>query len=231
MVGRRKRTYGPRPQAKRRAYSRSVKRSGFFLPSLGPKRFKVKLRFADVLTLDPSASGGAAEFVYQANGIFDPQLDGGVHQPRGFDQYIALWAQYAVTEAKITCHFAMPTGTTQPNVCGIAVADQAGTTTNLIALAEHYDVVTNVLDKSDTGQSLKLMKSVNVTEFLGRDSNITDDDDLLGNSTNNPAEGVFFHVFAAPMDPTADSGPILCYVYIDFVVEFIQHIRPGASDI
>ena len=191
---------------------------------------KTKLRFANQFTLDAGASGASANFVMSANGMFDPEGTAGGHQPRGFDEYMAMWAQFGVTEARITCWFAADSTHTDASIVGVLVSDQVGVTTNVIANMEHYDVQSAVLSQAGTGDPVKVVKTVHILDFLGRDGDIADDSDLLGNSSADPADGVFFTVFAAPVDPAVDNNVINCICFIDYVVDFFQHQRPPASD-
>ncbi len=197
---------------------------------LGPRRMQVRLRFANQFVLDAGAAGAAATFVMSANGIFDPEEAAGIHQPRGFDQYMAMWRTYGVIKAKITCHFAQDANTNDASICGIIVQDDNTISTAVQTNMESYNLVTGSLGRVGDGPPLTLSKSVDILSFLGRRGNISDDDDLQGSVSTNPVDGVFFVVWAAPIDPAIDNGPVNCVCYIDYWVDFFQHTRPPVSD-
>ncbi len=152
---------------------------------LGPKRMQTRLRFSDQLVLDAGAAGAVASFVYQANSIFDPQLGAGGHQPRGFDQYMAMWTNYGVVRSKITVHFAQDANTNDASICGITVKDDGITSTSIIDNMESYAVVSGALGRVGDGGPLTLTKCVNILNFLGRRGNIADDADLQGGLASN----------------------------------------------
>jgi len=60
-----------------------------------PRRLLVKLPYWDVLDIGESGNV-TAEYSMALNGIFDPDLTGTGHQPRGRDQYATLYAGYLV---------------------------------------------------------------------------------------------------------------------------------------
>ncbi len=198
---------------------------------MGPKRMQTRLRFANQFVLDAGAAGASANFVMSANGMFDPELGAGTHQPRGFDQYMAMWTLYGVVKASITVQFAQDSNTDDASICGIMVQDNSTVSTSVIANMEHYDVVSSSLGRVGSGGTLTLKRTVKILQFLGRGGDIADDDDLQGSSTLNPTDGVFFIVFSAPLDPAIDNGPINCICYIDYWVDLFQRIRPPASDV
>ncbi len=199
-------------------------------PVLGPRRMPTRLRFADQFVLDAGAAGAAAVIAFSANGLFDPEGGGGSHQPRGFDQYMAMWTSYGVTKAKITVQFGQDSTATDASICGISVQEIATTTTSVLSNMENFDIFSKALGPAGSGGPITITKTVNILKYLGRRGNISDDDDLQGSATANPTDGVFFHVWAGPMDPAVDNGPINCICYIDYWVDFFQHTRPAASE-
>lgn len=60
-----------------------------------PERIFCKLPYADSFTLD-GQSAGAGTYQFRLGSVFDPNLTGTGHQPRGFDQYAALYSVYRV---------------------------------------------------------------------------------------------------------------------------------------
>lgn len=74
----------------------------------GPKTKSLKMLYGDT---NYSLSGTGLNPVirdFAANGLFDPDITGAGHQPRGYDQLMALYKKYVVTGVKVECWFAAP---------------------------------------------------------------------------------------------------------------------------
>lgn len=70
-----------------------------------PQEMRTKLRYVETFDLEPT-SQTAAGFSLLANGMYDPEVGVGGHQPRGFDQYTALYQKFTVKSSKISVTFA-----------------------------------------------------------------------------------------------------------------------------
>lgn len=72
-----------------------------------PRTKSVSLLYGDTNFSLIGASNPAA-YVFRANSLFDPDFTGVGHQPRGFDQLMALYERYVVTGVKVEAWFAPP---------------------------------------------------------------------------------------------------------------------------
>ena len=129
MVGR-KRVKAPGNGSQR--YSKKIKTSVIPIGkipkqlSLLGSKVKTKLRYVEYFTLNPAAAGLPATHVFSANGLYDPNITGVGHQPRGFDQLMALYDHYYVSRSKIIADFAsISNNSVAPWVCGIVLDDDA----------------------------------------------------------------------------------------------------------
>jgi len=59
-------------------------------------RLMTRLKYCDYQTLTTAAGPGFINYDWNLNGLFDPNLTGTGHQPRGFDQLAALYNRYRV---------------------------------------------------------------------------------------------------------------------------------------
>lgn len=159
---------------------------------LGTKQY-ANFRYHDQITLAP-ATGSSAVHVFSANGMYDPDITATGHQPRGFDQVMALYDHYVVLGAKITCIFGSG-GTSGASVCGIRVADNATVSASNDYNMEAGNCVVGANPVSTGGDPLRLTMQVNPNKFLGR-SNPLSDPELKGTTSANPTEQCYFHVFA-----------------------------------
>lgn len=85
----RKRTYGSSNQ-----YSLS-------LVSPLPTKYTTKLVYSEEIAINAGA-GTTGQYVFSMNGMWDPDISGVGHQPRGFDQLLAMYDHFVVIGSKIT---------------------------------------------------------------------------------------------------------------------------------
>uniref|UniRef100_UPI0040478526 hypothetical protein n=1 Tax=Yoonia sp. TaxID=2212373 RepID=UPI0040478526 len=78
------------------------------------------LRYHETFSLNPAIGGVPALYSFRSNGCFDPNFTGVGHQPRGYDQIMAMYSHLAVREAQIEIWFTTSDGA--PVILGI-VAD------------------------------------------------------------------------------------------------------------
>jgi len=104
---RQKRSYASRFAKKTKASFRRSKRKRFrprrarttYLKTF-PKQMAVKLTYCDTIAI-PNTDTGTADYRFRLNSIFDPDMTGGGHQPRGHDQWATIFSKYCVIGAKV----------------------------------------------------------------------------------------------------------------------------------
>lgn len=192
-----------------------------------PNKFAAKLRYQETVSVNPGAAGTAGVQVFSANGIYDTNITGTGHQPRGFDQFMTMYDHYTVIGAKITATFVE--GASYDNHVWIALKDSSTTYSDPNDYLEGRNVISRVLPHSGTGQSgiRTLVKTCSTGKFLGR-SKVMSDSELKGNSSGNPNEQAFFHVGVAPLT-SADESSQNITVRIDFLVIFTEPKQPSQS--
>lgn len=192
-----------------------------------PRVFKTKARYHDFgLSLNAGASGAAANYVFGANFLKDPDVTGTGHKAIGFDQIVGvIYDHFLVKSAKITVTF-MPQDTV-PMIVGIATKDNSTTTSSVNELIENGAHWT-AMETDDAQGPVQVSKMVSIKKFLGK-KKIADDDQLRGSTAADPVEGVYFHVFAAAHDGTTDPGPVSFSVQIDYNVNYIEPKQLGTS--
>lgn len=79
----------------------------------------VQFVYNDIVSLSSSTSGLASTpYVFSLNGAYDPDVTGTGHQPRGFDQWMALYKRFKVYKADVEIRFSVPTNATNYKVNG-----------------------------------------------------------------------------------------------------------------
>jgi len=191
-------------------------------------RMPVKMRYNDSFSLDPIASL-ASNHVFSCNGLFDPNITATGHQPRGFDEIIAMYDHYVCIASKITVTVANPHE--RACIVGIVVKDGVTTTADPEDLMEnrYMKYITIPGRNGEVGESVRTISmKVNPNKFLGRSKPMADPE-LKGSSTSNPAEGCFFHVFCYLIDPSVEQGALTAQVVLDYTSVFIEPKQPFKS--
>lgn len=185
------------------------------------------LRYSTVFNLNPVTGGIVVGHVFSANGLFDPDITGAGHQPRGFDQLMQLFDHYTVLGSKITCDFMWGSDTSakEPIMIGINVNDDVGieNTNNYDYLEDGYTQY-SMLGLTRT-EPIRISNQVNPLRFLGKTAA---DAECKGAAASNPTEQVLFHVFAAPMS-SSDIEPVFVNVVLEYNVKLTEPRLAPAS--
>lgn len=212
---RRKRPYRRRAKGKKPLYKA---RAPLALRSWGTYRYFEQLA-------STATSGAMSTYVFSANGMYDPDITSTGHQPRGFDQLMALYDHYIVTKARISIH-ASNAGA-DAVLFGITPVDVATPRSVVNDYLEDRKSKFIVLSPVASGTCNKTITySMDVGKFLGR--NPFNEDDLKGTSSANPADGVYFHIWVTNLYGISNMSvgwtPI-----VDYTACLIEPVQPGQS--
>lgn len=193
-----------------------------------PTKFATKVIYASQFQLDAGVAGVPGVYVFSANGLFDPDITGVGHQPRGFDQIMALYDHYVVIAVKVKFEMA-PASSTASNVarCGITLKDSSTVFTNANNYMEAGYTIWSLASVGGTSEGVKFEKAYNPNKFLGRSKPLADAE-LKGSASANPTEQAFLHLWTAPVQ-SLDAGPFDCQVHLEYSVVFIEPKIPGQS--
>jgi hypothetical protein len=190
-------------------------------PMLLPSRTRVPLTYVDVVDLS-STVGALAHYEYAANGLFDPDITGGGHQPYGFDQWMTFYTKAMVMRANVEVK---AVSTTAPMGFGVTFsrATPTATISTLPGLIEtsrgSWAVSGGVHCPPQTVKS-------------NFDLRITDPDFDPGSfwSTNaaNPVFVYHFSIFAQSIDG-ASTSLLQGIVRIDYEVELMDPVTIAQS--
>lgn len=185
-----------------------------------PRQMRTVLRYAEsLITVNGGAAGTSDAYVFSANGLFDPNITGVGHQPRGFDQYMGLYTYYVVVASRITVKYSPSPSETLNQMIGLAPIAVATENTDPKDYMESQGCVWDFLRPGTSGASKTLKVEVDLKNWFGvRD--VIDDDLLRGDSSQNPSRQLYYHVWASAIqasDPSAiDVNAILEYDVIFF---------------
>ena len=185
-----------------------------------PKQMPARFIYHNILSTTAPVLGAASIRVWAANGLYDPDITSTGHQPRGFDQLMALYDHYVGISAKITVTFLLGESITEvPILVGVSTQDGTATLSSVNDYIENANCQFDTLSKER--DQLTMTASVNVPKFLGR-SDALSDPDLKGNTSSNPAEGVYFHIFMRNLSGANEAQDIIQNVLIEYFCYLIE---------
>jgi hypothetical protein len=189
---------------------------------------KATLRYFDRFQLDAGTGGIPAVKVYSANGVYDPDITAVGHQPRGFDQLMALYDHFVVTSCTIKV-YADNNAEASGVLVGVNLLDSLVTSTDFRNYME--SATKKVLLLGASGGGGPCAKTVTYTcdpvKFLGR-SDALSDPELKNSANSNPTEQAHWHVFAMPLN-TGDAQPVNIGVELEYTGYFIEPKMPSVS--
>lgn len=188
-----------------------------------PARIFMKMKYSDVITLTPGASGVASETVYRLNSVYDPYYAAGGHQAYGFDQVSALYQKYRVWKASWTLT-ATPNGTTNQYIYTIPVCNNttvAGLNPSMVMEFPRVQYKPVSMNNPTV-----IRGRVNIPKMLGlsKAAYTTGEYDSL--TTGNPSEAVHLNIGGFSNGGT---GTVLGTIRVNYTVEFYDPILIGQS--
>lgn len=182
-----------------------------------------KLRYSDTLSLSSGVTTSVR--VYNAGGIYDPDVLPGGHQPRGFDQLMPLYDHFVVIGAKIRVQFVHAPASTNNSIVGISLRDDVTTSTLINDYVEGTKDNHKVLYLRDKEQVVTQWYSPK--KFLGISKPLASNE-LKGTIASNPSESAYFHVYNGPLNG-GTSGIVEFNMDIEYIVAFIEPKQPAQS--
>lgn len=195
-----------------------------------PSMLPAKLRFSDYRGLTPASAGLAASHVYSANSLFDPDRTGVGHQPRGFDQYIAMYENYTVTSATITVTFSATINSN--NVAGhiVGIVEDNGVllATDRTDLTERPRMIKKTLGNNNSNAVTTCRYKCDLSKRTGF-NNILNAAAAKGSSISSPSEEVYLKPFVFALNQTDAPSAVRIQVQIDYTCVFSEPKQPSLS--
>lgn len=223
-----------------------------------PMSMKTQLRFAHRFELTPVGTG-LQYAAYRANSLYDPIYATGIGQgqPRGFDQFMAVYKTYTVTDAKVSATF-MYKGYDGPSTTTGApynsLVKQFGydsATVNVPALSPIVCGIERATDEITGGEvhlqmekdknRWKFLTPTNGTSVVTHSASVKDtfgksfavgSEGYTGTDVTNPEEEILFNVWAARGAGSGNSDEVttvVCFLVITYDAVFTEPKQLGAS--
>lgn len=179
--------------------------------------FDTELSYAEYFSMNPTL-GGTTSTLFLANGLFDPYVALGGHQPHGFDYLNLIYENYQVLSSTIEVVMYPKISPTQLNAgsgtvnaqllggfMSIGVRDTSasltGALTTLNDVLERPNIRTVFINSNDSPTSIRA--SFSMPKFYGRTRGL-DDAEITGSATSDPTDKVYYHVIFGPPDGSTD---------------------------
>lgn len=203
-----------------------------------PDRKIVKLKYAELITLNPNAAESAVPTMnhFRANSLYDPNQSGTGHQPRGFDELAAIYDHYTVIGSKLKVTFENDVdiaALTAGQYCFAMLQDTTSAPGTLVDLLEEgsRNQVAYRQRNTTTGRSITLTRTYSPHKFFG----IPKKDSVVSNALHtpnvgsNPAEDAIYTVGVICARTTStDPPPVVARVEIEYIAVFTEK-RPQSS--
>lgn len=165
--------------------------------NMGPLGVSQKATFYyhEQFSMNIGISGTPDSYMFSANGLYDPNITGVGHQPRGFDQLVGtLYDHYVVIASRIHV-WAQNTDTSQAQSIALIVNDNPGAFGFNNSVMENRYVKVLQMSPAGSGQNCGTMSMyVDPNKFLYRSKPLSDPD-LKGSSSANPAEQAYWQLY------------------------------------
>lgn len=215
----RRRNYGrSKSRRRRKNYRRKRSVTSTYGGTPLPTAFKTSLRYSEGYTLNPGLTTTALELI-GANCLWDPNLNVGGHQPRGWDELISMYNHATVIGSKITCQFSN-TDTSNPQIAGVALRPTTVGETDVNNYIEGSHVKYVQLAPAGSGGSQKTISYPFSNKYLNISKPMSSA--ILRNSvSSNPTEIAVFQPFAASAIGT-DTSAVELLVTVEYAVVFTE---------
>lgn len=170
-----------------------------------------------------STTGSFVDYAYRATSPYDPYAETGGAQPRGFDQWMALYNKGVVLGSKITATFYFSPGSTTNNAMSVGIARKMSIAdVDAPLLSEARNGVRKVITANNDKVVCVLKYSY---RELCKDPN--DAENLEFASDGNSTTQVYFHVGGFAMNSQTQTCRFVGN--IQYTVLLKEPINPGQS--
>lgn len=197
-----------------------------------PQTFRTSLEYAQYYQLQPTATD-IAERTFRLNSLFDPDLTGTGHQPRGFDELASFYGRYTVVGCTIQVHL-LNSFTTASIAMAFLCSGQVGLPTPITGTLwreiGEYPKGNIVYRLQPSGQSNNVMiikKTANMGQILGI-PDVLSEAEAGAVVDSNPTKTVFGTLWVgSPTD--VDIGEVSVAVKLTYDVIFQNTKQPQSS--
>lgn len=199
----------------------------FALRGAMPNTYKTTLNYVSHETMDPSAAT-LSRINFSCNGMFDPYLPTGGHQPMVFDAMMAQYKKYTVIGSRIRVQFANNNSTIPAAYCcGVSLCELASPfQTSLEKYIENGNCTWKTFAPQSSGMPL-LISKWSPKAFNGINK-IMDNGAYAGTVSANPEKGAEWQIWVGALD-TADIPGIIVQIFVEYQIIFHEPLMQVLS--
>lgn len=194
-----------------------------------PKTLPVRLKYVEMVPLNAGA-GTPATYVFSANGMYDPNITGTGHQPKGFDQWLSLYRHYTVLSSKIKVTPAS-SGSTSSLIGFVYGVTLTSSTTDFSARntedmmesqnSRSYHYMNNFSSSANPTAPASCFSYFNAKREFGK--NVMGSAEFHGDAASNPTEQMNYVVWQGDVAGN-DPGSIDMIVELEFTAVLSERI-------
>ncbi len=218
--------YAYRKKRRRRRKKNGVSTIVIPYPAITPDQVFVKLKYNTAINL-VSGTGTFISHTFRGNGLFDPDQSGAGGQPRGYDQWSAMYTRYTGLACKITVRVIPHVNQGGPCILGVVPTDTSSPFTDIESIIESpYSKTAMLNNKTVSPQTMTA--SLTTKRKFGYHTGILQEDDLSANVTALPAEQWYWFLgFENIPQPT--NLDVTVDVQLEYSVRFFDRKDLGNS--
>lgn len=213
MSGRARKRRRRAPARKRVRRSRFKRRRMPLFRTPIPKQMRMKFRYTELITLDPTidvvTASAAATANFRANSLFDPQAAIGGHQPLGFDQYMPFYTTYTVVASSMRAVLSSGNSTT-PVIFTLSLEDTTDAPLPLDDEIENGRISWKVVTGRNASGIATRSKRFSARKFFGKKF-IVGSDGYEGTEASSPDKQAFYQLTVLSVD---GANPEACKVRV-----------------
>lgn len=211
--------------------------SGIQISTMYPRRTPVPatmncvLKYMDNVTID-AGTGTPGQYKYAANGLYDPNVTGAGHQPRGFDQLMGLYQRYTVMASSIKITVALNDVNENKGIGYLGVFPCNVLSPAFTDFPDYWEQPlykwVSYSNNVPVGSQPMVRNYVNCAEQLGK-KDLIDDDSVSGDYSQNPSDIVYWQIVNGNTSSTLNPAACSIIVELTFNVIFSRPTNITAS--
>jgi len=188
-------------------------------PGFRALRYRCKHTYYTNLSLT-TAAGVASNYVFSANGLYDPDVTGTGHIAMAFNQMSLSFYHYVVVASRMTVTF-RNLSATYPITCALHINGSNTPSTDWTQLCESGSIMRRFVDVAGTSNSICTMSiPCNIAKFEGVKS-LMDAREYAGSLTSNPVEQTYYCI-SAWNSYNGTACPFTAEVFIEYDAWWIE---------
>jgi len=183
-----------------------------------PKSMTVKLKYYEAVAVNP-ISGAISSIGIRANSCFDPYVNTGGHQPKGMDQYFALYDTGVVIASRISVKLVSATAGDM-GIFGVSLRNDATYATTILEYVEDPKCSWAISGNVSTVNQ-EVVNDYRPSWF-GPGIRGMNDDELHFTAGADAEKQAYFHVFYGPANTSLDAPGATLEIMTEYTIKFFE---------